>query len=412
MLSERTKRLSLKNNKRLVHITTVPLSLRFFSGQIGYMKAQGFQVVCISSPGELLNKFAEQEQVSVYAIEMSRRITPLRDLFAIFQLWQRLQLIRPIIVHAHTPKGGLLGLIAAWLAGVPVRIFHIHGLPSMTATGNRRILLQWSERVACLLAHQVFCVSPSVREVAIRESLCPASKVKVLLKGGISGVDAAVRFHPVRVGETARLNIRRKYGIPFDALVVGFVGRIVRDKGLVELAAAWKALREEFSSLHLLVVGPFEPQDPVPLEVEDLLRSDPRIHLTGWADDMPPLYAAMDILALPSYREGFGLVAIEASAMELPVVVTRIPGCVDAVKDGVTGMQVPPQNAHALADVIRMYLTDVELRSKHGQAGRECVLRDFRPEASWAAQYQEYVRLLCEKGLTAPKPWPVVKVPS
>ena len=187
------------------------------------------------------------------------------------------------------------------------------------------------------------------------------------------------------------------------ALVVGYVGRIVRDKGLVELIEAWRTLRNEFPSLHMLVVGPFEPQDPVPSDVEGILRGTERIHLAGQLEDPSALYAIMDIVVLPSYREGLPLVPLEAAAMALPVVATRIPGCVDAVVDGQTGTLVPPRNAWAVAQAIHRYLEDPALRRRHGLAGRERVVRDFRQEVMWEAIYQEYVRLLREKGLQLPE---------
>jgi glycosyltransferase involved in cell wall biosynthesis len=382
---------------KLLHITTVPDSLYFFTGQVGYMKAQGFEVEALSSPGELLTKFAQEEQVTVHAVDMPRRITPLQDLRALFHLWRTLRQIHPQIVDAHTPKGGLLGMVGAWLARVPVRIYHIHGLPLMTAQGYKRQFLWWSEKVACLLAHQVLCVSNSVREVVVSESLCPAKKVKVLLKGSINGVDASDRFNPDRISEAERQEIRRQYGIPSEATVIGFVGRIVRDKGIAELVAAWKSLSEEFPELHLLVVGEFEPQDPVSAAVEYSLKNDSRIHLTGLAWNMPQLYAAMNVLVLPTYREGFPVVPLEAAAMQLPIVATHIPGCIDAVQEGVTGTLVPPRDAETLAAVIRTYLKNSELRNQHGQAARDLVLQDFFPEAIWEAIYQEYVRLLQEK---------------
>lgn len=392
------------NSVKLLHITTVPASLGFLSGQISYMKSQGFDVYAISSPGELLTEFAQQEQVTVSAVTMQRSITPLKDIYTIFQLWQHIRRIRPQIVHAHTPKGGLLGTISAWLAGVPIRIYHIRGLPLMTATGYKRLLLRWSETVACWLTNQVICVSSSVREVAVSEGLCPPSKVKVLLKGSGNGVDAMGQFNPANLGENVRHETRTKYGIPDDALVLGFVGRLVRDKGVAELVSAWKTLREEFPKLHLLVVGDFEPQDPVTLEEEHLLRNDPRIHLRGFDWNTPPLYAAMDVLTLPTYREGFPNVPLEGAAMKLPVVATQIPGCVDAVQDGVTGILVPPRDVDALVDAIRTYLSDSQLRHQHGQAGRDRVLSDFLPEAIWKALYHEYVCLLQVKDLSVPKP--------
>ncbi|HEY9670762.1 MAG TPA: glycosyltransferase family 4 protein [Waterburya sp.] len=389
---------------KLLHVTTVPETLNFLRGQVEYMKRRGFEVHALSSPGEFLQQFGDREQVTVHAIAMPRRITPLQDLIAVFHLWQCLRRIRPQIVHASTPKGGLLGIISAWLAGVPVRIYHMRGLPLMTATGYKRFLLWWSEKVSCLLAHQIICVSHSLRDVALSEGLCPASKIKVLLGGSSNGIDALGRYNPTRFDASVGQKTRRQYGIPADALVVGFVGRLVRDKGITELVDAWNVLREEFPKLHLLVVGPFEPQDPVPPEAEQVLRNDERIHLTGIIHNTSPLYAAMDILTLPTYREGFPNTPLEAAAMQLPIVTTRIPGCIDAVQDGVTGMLVPPRNAQALAEAIRTYLNNPELRRQHGQAGRDRVLISFRQEAIWDAFYQEYMRLLQEKGLSIPQP--------
>ncbi|MDZ8050446.1 MAG: glycosyltransferase family 4 protein [Aulosira sp. ZfuVER01] len=389
---------------KLLYITTVPETLSFLSGQVGYMKQQGFEVHALSSPGKALHKFAEREQVTVYAVDMPRRITPLQDLVAIFHLWQCLRHIRPQVVHASTPKGGLLGIVSSWLAGSPIRIYLMRGLPLMTAKGFKRWLLWWSEKISCLLAHQVFCVSHSLREVAVSENLCPPSKIKVLLEGSSNGVDTKERFNPIRVGADVGHATRQKYGIPIDALVVGFVGRIVRDKGITELVNAWKILRDEFPNLHLLMVGSFEPQDPVPSDVEEWLKSDARIHLTGDSNNTPAFYAAMDILTLPTYREGFPNTPLEGAAMQLPVVATAIPGCIDAVQDGITGTLVPPRNVEALTAAIRMYLNSQELRQQHGQAGHSRVVQSFNQERIWDALYQEYVRLLLEKGLAVPKP--------
>jgi glycosyltransferase involved in cell wall biosynthesis len=331
---------------------------------------------------------------------MARRITPLRDLISIWRLYRVLRRFRPDIVHAQTPKGGLLGTIAAWLAATPVRIYHIRGLPYMGAVGVRRFLLRNTERVACTLSHAVLCVSRSVREVAVAEPLCAPDKITVLLGGSGNGVDALGRFDPV--GNAAhRETIRASLGIPPNADVIGFVGRIVRDKGVVELAAAWSALRDAYPDTHLLLVGPFEPQDPIPREVETLLRNDPRVHLTGHTLQTAPFYAAMDLVVLPTYREGFPNVPLEAASMELPVVATRIPGCVDAIQDGVTGTLVPPRDAAALTTAITTYLAHPSLRRAHGQAGRERVLREFRQEAIWAALRAHYEALLVGRGRAA-----------
>jgi len=294
-------------------------------------------------------------------------------------------------------------MIGAWLCRVPVRIYHMHGLPMDTATGLKRRLLRWSETLSCRLAHQVYCVSPSLRTVAIAEGLTTPEKVHVLLHGSIGGVNAQHTFNPQEVGPQARMQTREEYGIPADALVIGFVGRVVRDKGVQELCEAWSALRAEIPSARLLVIGPMEEQDPIPAEVVRSLREDPRVHWTGTREpcDVPRCYAAMDVLALPTYREGFGNVLLEAAAMELPVVATRITGCVDAVADGVTATLVPPRDAAALATALRAYLSDEGLRRAHGSAGRVRALRDFDPQAMYQATCREYESLARVHGVTA-----------
>jgi len=229
--------------------------------------------------------------------------------------------------------------------------------------------------------------------------LCPASKIKVLAAGSIQGVDADGRFNPNRFTEQEKQGLRSRLGLPEQAVVIGFVGRIVRDKGMIELAEAWRRLREDYSQAHLLLVGDYEEQDPVPDEVRNLLNNDPRVHITGWLTDTAPYYAVMHLLVLPSYREGFPNTPLEAAAMELPVVATDIPGTRDAVVDGETGTLVPPYDAEALARAIRRYLNDPDLRRAHGKAGRQRVLQHFQQEIVWQALYEEYVSLLRAKSL-------------
>lgn len=384
---------------RLVHVTTSPLFLNFFQGQVAYMKQRGFSISVITSPGDLLDQFARREEVGAYPVLMHRRITPLHDLLALARICRILRRIRPHVVHAHTPKGGLLGTVAAWLCRVPVRIYHVRGLPHLASSGVKRRLLRWSEKAACRLAHQVLCVSHSIRQIAVEEGLCPAGKIKVLASGSGQGVDADGRFNPNRFSEQQKQELRSRLGIPQEALVIGFVGRIVRDKGMVELAEAWRHLREDYPQTHLLLVGDYEEQDPVPDAVRNLLNSDPRVHITGWLTDTAPYYAMMHLLVLPSYREGFPNTPLEAAAMELPVVATDIPGTRDAVENGKTGILVPPYDAEALAQAIHRYLDSPALRQQHGRAGRERVLQLFQQEILWQALYEEYVSLLRAKNL-------------
>jgi len=329
----------------IVQIATVGCSLRnFLKGYASFLRHEGFEVHGISSPDGDLAQFAAEEGAAVHGIEMRRSIAPLRDVLALAQMVRTLRQIRPVLVHSHTPKGGLLGMLGALLARVPVRVYTIHGLRMATATGFKRRLLKWAETISCWCAHQVLSVSHSIRDEVLREGLCPPGKIRVLGQGSIGGIDAGNDFDPKRFAGQRHV-VRRQHEIPDDAMAIGFVGRVVRDKGMVELAAAWRTLREQFPSLHLILVGPFEPQDPVPADVEDLFQADPRIHCVGNVQRTAPYYAAMEVCVLPSYREGLPNVLLEAAAMEVPVVATEIPGCVDAVQKDVTGLLVPPRDA-------------------------------------------------------------------
>jgi lipopolysaccharide/colanic/teichoic acid biosynthesis glycosyltransferase len=380
------------------------------------MSGCGFEVHVLSSPGERLDTFGADEGVQVHEVAMQRRITPFRDLISLWRIWLAIRRIRPQIVHAHTPKAGLLGMIAARLAGVPVRIYHIHGLPMMTARGIKRAILRRTERISCGCADRVLCVSRSIRDGVIGEGFCRPDKLKVIRNGSANGVDAARSYDPARFSEEDRRRIRAGFGLPEGAQVLGFVGRLVRDKGLIELSAAWESLKREFPRLHLLIVGRSEPQDPIPSEVLDMLRNDARVHLIGAVDKyaMPGVYSVIDVLAIPTYREGFGNVAIEASAMEVPVVASRVPGIVDAVQEGVSGTLVPPHNSYDLARAVRTYLLDPELRRYHGQSGRIRVLQGFQPIDIWLDLHDEYVHLLRRHELRsvpapATSPYPTVK---
>jgi len=392
---------SARRTQQIVHVMTVPESLNFLSGLPDFLRRRGFSVHVVASGGKLLTDFAAREAVTAHAVRMERRITPFRDMVALWRLWRLFRRLRPTIVHSHTPKGGLLGTLAACLARVPVRIYTMHGLPLLTARGWKRWLLYWTERITCRYATGVSAVSRSLCNVVVEQRLCPAEKIKVLLQGSIAGVDALGRFNPAN-RNAERESIRRQYGIPQDALVLGFVGRIVRDKGCVELTYAWRQLRETFPTAYLLMVGPFEPHDPLPADVLALLSTDERVCFTGRVADTAAYYAAMDVLVLPTYREGFPNVVLEAAAMELPVVATQTIGCVDAVVDGKTGMLVPVGDAGALSDALRIYLADESLRRGHGAAGRERVLAEFRPEPIRQTIYDLYVEQLRERGLPLP----------
>jgi glycosyltransferase involved in cell wall biosynthesis len=377
----------------LMHVTTVPQTLGFFRGQVGYLKVNGFAVTVVSSPGDLLDRFAAAEKVPAVAVPMARRMAPAADIVSLVHLLVAMIRHRPQIVHSHTPKAALLGTLAARLTGRKA-VLSVFGLPQMTMKGMRRAVLDAKTRFECQLAHRVWCDSFSMRDVLIERKLCHPAKIAVLGRGSVNGVDATGRFNPASFSAERRAALRAEWRIPVDAPVIGFVGRIVRDKGIHELAAAWSSLRRRYPTLHLLLVGELEAADSIAQDVEATLRRDDRVRFTGPQPDAAPFLAMMNVFVMPSYREGFGVTNIEAAALELPVVATRIPGCVDSVDDGVTGTLVPPRDAQALTDAIAAYLDNSCLRRMHGQAGRTRVLEQFVPQYIWSELVAMYRSVL------------------
>ncbi len=388
----------------LVYIITVPLSARYLlQGQLRYMKDQGFHVVVVSSPGSDLQLVADRENVVTFSVPMRREISPLHDLVVLFRLYVLLRRLKPVIVNAGTPKAGLLGMCAAWLARVPVRVYVVRGLRLETLTGWRRYVSIASERVAAASAHRVICVSESLRQVFIAMGLAPQTKTLVLASGSSNGVNAE-HFSPGQENRSQSLALRRTLGIPEDAPVIGFVGRLTRDKGVLELLDAFDEVRRTVPTARLLLLGRFEDGSPIPDSYVQRLKAHTHVILTGWVSDAAPYYHIMDILAFPTYREGFPNVPIQAASAGLPVVGFRATGTIDAVQDGVTGMLVPIGDTAALARAMLAYLGDRELREKHGTAGRARVVKDFRQETIWAALCTEYIRFLRARGLPLPEP--------
>jgi glycosyltransferase involved in cell wall biosynthesis len=378
----------------VVHVTSFSGSLDFLHGQIGYLQEKGFNVHAVSSPAKYLDHVGARENIPVYGIEFQRTISPITDIYSLIKMVRLLRELKPAIVHAHTPKAGLLGVLAARLARVPVVIYGMRGLPFETAEGLKRLILFSSETISCRLAHRVIAVSFKLRQRAIAMKFCHPAKIRVMAQGSGNGVDARGRFNPEKLPVGIRNAIRESYQIPAQAMVLGFVGRLVKDKGIVELAQAWDTLRSQFPHLYLLLVGPIELQDPVPVAILEKLKNDPRVKFTGKMKNIADFYATMDILTLPTYREGFPNTPLEAAAMELPVVATTIDGCVEAVVENETGLLVSPRDSQALTEAIEKLILNPELRKTMGEAGRQRVLTRFKPEKIWQEIYQNYLELL------------------
>lgn len=385
----------------LLHIVpTAKTLLAFFAGQIEYMKKNGFEVAATSSPRPKIELVEQRDHIKVYQIPMSRGFSPLTDIITLLALFKTMKRLHPTIVHGHTAKGELFGMIAAYLARVPVRVISLHG-PGGYSGKNwiKKKIVQGCVRLSCRLAQRIFSVSESVYQKALNLRYCGEDKIKVLANGSYNGIDAKSRFNPEKYPKETKLQIRQRYGIPHDALVLGYAGRIVPDKGITELVEAWQKLRVEFENLYLLLVGELESEYPMRQQAIQILNEDPRITITGFVDNMPEHYLAMDLLTLPTYREGFPYSILEAAAMGLSVVATNVVGCVDAVEDNRTGILVPAKDPGALYETIKKLLLDRSLRTKLGQAGRQRVLERFAPEPIWKALHLEYTALMKKYGV-------------
>lgn len=364
---------------KVAHLTTIGITLRFLAGHMRHLLQQGHQVLAISNPDAELASHG----VETRGIPMERKIAPFADLRSLTQLVRLFRNETPDIVHAHSPKGALLGCIAARLARVPLVIFHVHGLPYLEGAGLRASILKFCTWLTCQCAHEIWCVSASIREVLIADGFALSSKVLVPGAGSICGVDADNRFVPQA----------RPEGRPFTVL---FAGRLANDKGVEEVTTAWEQLRLSLPDAQLKIAGEMDERDGCSLE---RLQAAGHVEFLGWQEDMAAVYAQADLLWLPSHREGFGMVLLEAAAMRLPTIAADIPGCRDAVVDGKTGTLIPVRAPEALAAATLRYAQSPQLRAEHGTNGRNRVLNEFQPSKLHEAFVTHYRQQLLSRSV-------------
>jgi glycosyltransferase involved in cell wall biosynthesis len=339
--------------------------------RVGALREAGFRVSLLSSPGELLGETARQQGAEWHAIPMRRGFSPLADCVALVRIWRLIHRLKPDIVEFSTPKAGLLGCIAARLCRIPVRIYLLRGLKLETAGGLKRRLLLWAERMTGRCAHVVVCNSHSLQEQAVALRVAPESKLLVLGEGSSNGVNLT-RFSP---GPT---RVRQQMGISQEAVVIGFVGRLTADKGLPELIEAFTVLVRRKPDMYLLLVGWFDAaEDALERRLRERIEGHPQIICTGFVKDTSPYYRAMDVMVLPSWREGFPNVLLEAAASGIPVVATNCTGSRDAVVPGVTGLLVEPGDCDAICAAMESLLSDPERSLRMSKAAREWVMKSY-----------------------------------
>jgi glycosyltransferase involved in cell wall biosynthesis len=381
---------------KLLYITTHPLTqLLFLRGQNEFLTHAGFQLYSITSQEKYFDELAQGNSFTIYPVEISGEIVPHKDLFALVRIFLIIRKLKPDIVHLSNPKAALLGAIAAWAAKIKVRIFLVRGLTSDAKTGFSKSIYEYLEWITARFCNFHWAVSNSLLNQLRKKNILKDYEGLVIGPGMSNGVDCQL-FSRVNVNKNHRLEaFRHELGLSSDAQVIGYVGRLTSDKGLLELSEAWQVLRRDFPNSYLLLVGEWwEGVDVVPRRIRVALDNDERVRVTGHVGDPAPYYSLMTVLAFPSYREGFPNAVMEAAAMELPVVAASVVGSVDAVIDGDTGTLVEPRNPEALAKAISRYLSDPILCERHGKAGRDRVEKFFRQEVIWEAFLNKYLEIL------------------
>jgi glycosyltransferase involved in cell wall biosynthesis len=373
---------------RLVIGVTSDQTCLVLRGRLRALTMAGFEVILISSPGESLTAIASEEGVIACPLPMRRGIAPVADLVAFVAICKVLWRLRPAITDFSTPKAGLLGNVAAWLLGVPHRVYTLRGLKMEGLRGGKRRLLLWSERLAARCAHVVLCNSASLRAAAMMLRIAPREKLQLLGDGSSNGVDT-VRFSPGMSG------VRPVLGIPDQDLVLGFVGRLTRDKGIPELLEAFEAILREEPRCRLLLVGWFDrAEDALDARWRERIARHPRIAHTGFVADAAPYYRAMDVFVLPSHREGFPNAALEAAACGLPVITTESTGARDSVVPGVTGLLIQAGVPEAICGAALQLLRDGRMRRRFGEAGRAWVMERYTNERVLGLATRFYLRML------------------
>lgn len=378
---------------KLVRITTVPISLdKLLSGQLDFMNSF-YEVIAVSSEKEYLERVGEKEQVRTFHLEMSRKITPVSDLIAVFKLVRFLRKEKPLMVHTHTPKAGIVGMLAAKLAGVPNRLHTVAGLPLLETSGVKRKVLDCVEKLTYSCATKVYPNSFGLAAIILGNNYCKSDKLKVIGKGSSNGIDTSYFTSEIfTAGENQTL--RDRLNIAPDDFVFVFVGRLVADKGINEMVWSFEELQEINPKVKLLLVGNYENGlDPLLPETLKKINVNNSIITVGFQNDVRPYFAISDALVFPSYREGFPNVVMQAGAMGLPGIVSDINGCNEIILEGRNGTIVPVKNKSALLERMQLFVEDRDYYHQLRENSRVMITTRFEQKVVWDAILEEYKNL-------------------
>ena len=379
---------------KLIRITTIPESLgTLLKGQLKFMDDH-YEVIGISSSrNDILNQIGNAEGIKVIPIEMTRKITPFKDLKAVWQLYKVLKYEKPFIVHSHTPKAGTLGMLSAYLAGVPNRLHTIAGLPLLEAKGLKRLLLDVVEKITYKCATKIYPNSFGLRDIILKEGYTSKSKIKVIAKGSSNGIDTN-HFDPSLYNEVEKKELRNALGIEKNDFVYIFVGRLVKDKGINELIEAFRKIGSEFKNSKLLLVGPYEKDlDPLLPITESFINNSDQVIAVGFQKDVRPYFAISNCLVFPSYREGFPNVVMQAGAMGLKSIATNINGCNEIIIEGENGTLISPKDVITLYESMKLYLLQGQSDDASAKRCRDLIAERYSQKFIWNAILTEYQTL-------------------
>jgi glycosyltransferase involved in cell wall biosynthesis len=379
--------------KKLIRITTVPISLeKLLENQLRFMK-ENYLVTAISADKERLLTFGEEEGVSTFHLELTRKITPIKDVIAVLKLYIYLKKEKPQIVHTHTPKAGMVGMLASYLAKVPNRLHTVAGLPLLESKGFKRKVLNFVEKITYSCATKVYPNSFGLKAIIIEAQFCKVSKLKVLANGSSNGIDTSF-FNPENFSKEQNKILRKELALAEEDVVFIFVGRLVGDKGINELVAAFDTLTKRFQNIKLLLVGAFESDlDPLNNQTLKMIDGNSAILSAGFQQDVRPYFAIADALVFPSYREGFPNVVLQAGAMGLPSIVSDINGCNEIIKEEENGLIISVKDSEAIYKAMKRVLEDSVLKNKLQNNARNMITELYEQKVVWNALLKEYKSL-------------------
>ena len=381
--------------KKLIRITTVPMALRYLlPGQMHFMAANGFDVLMISADGKELADVIENEKCRHIIVPMTRKITPVKDLQCLFLLIKIFRKEKPDIVHTHTPKAGLLGMLAAKLCGVKVRIHTVAGLPLVVETGFKYQLLKFIEKLTYAAANQVWPNSYSLKKFIVDHKLCKLSKLKTIAHGSSNGININ-RFNAAVLDVNIIQQVKAQLHFSDKDVYLLCIGRLVKDKGIIELVQAFKKLQKIHEHVKLILAGEYEMDlDPLPAGTLQEIEINPSITHINWTNQVEYYMHIVDFFVFPSHREGFPNVLLQAGAMELPIVCSSIAGNIDIVTNNETGLTFEKGNEAKLLEILKYALANNEQMHVMAKQLMHNIEVNYRRENIWQKMLETYKSLV------------------